>query len=283
MSGSTHTYFPSGADYPVSSLNITIASFGVQEPDCNHRHGPVVKAEHVLQYVTEGAGTLVIRGKSDGVAEGDLFYLPKNVLLTYYAQKSHPYRYHWLGIDGAGATQILGKIGLTADNPVMHVEGEELKKHFLLLEQAVRSNSLVGYLAANGRMMELLSYLLSLKSENLKTLENVGTAYVNTAVEYIKNNFGADLSVTQLADAVGLNRTYFSVLFKRHAGLSPVEYLMQYRLDQARKMLAQGMRVTEVAISCGFNSPANFSVQFKNATGLTPFEYRKSVLSAPRE
>ena len=94
-------------------------------------------------------------------------------------------------------------------------------------------------------------------------------------MQFVKNNFGEDIGVTDMAAAVGVGRSYLCVLFKKITDVSPVRYLIEYRINQAKKMLASGLGVTETAVNCGFNSPAHFSVQFKNVTGVSPSAFRR--------
>ena len=269
--------------FPLNNINLSIVNFGIQENDPTHRQGPVTKAEHVLQYITEGQGELIIKGKRYTVKEGDMFYLPKNVVLHYFSDKSNPYRYYWVGFDGTSARQLLALAGFSEETPVIRIERENILPIYKAIHAALCSRNIIGYVNANAALLNLFSAILSIRDGNLKTIKNVSVEYVSNAISFIQNNFSYDINVTAIADAVGLKRNYFCVLFKKHTGVSPVEYLMNYRINQARFMLAQGMHVTETAISCGFNSPSNFSAQFKRIIGQTPFEYRKNTFEKANE
>ncbi len=273
--GNNLSYFTSGKTYPINNLNLSLVNFGIQMSDPRHSQGPTIKTEHVLQYVYNGRGTLIIAGKSFEVSKGDLFYLPKNVVVTYFSDCNNPYEYYWLGVDGASAKSLINGIGLNESSPVKRIENEEIITNFEHLRRSVEKNSLSGFIEANSYMFKLVSLFLSTEEENNKILKNVSVESVNKAVYFIQSNFGKDINVTEISEAVGLNRNYFCGLFKKYTGSSPVDYLMSYRINQAKLMLANGMRVTETAISCGFNSPSNFGSQFKKSVGVTPSSYRK--------
>lgn len=273
------TYYTSAMDYPISNVNLSLINFGMQGRDEEHVHGPVIKTEHVFQFIFFGKGKLLIGENAYDLNEGDLFYLPKNKIVKYFSDKSSPYTYYWIGFDGASARQIISRIGISEENPVKRININELIPLFESMKEDILKGSLLGYIEANATMLKIFATLLSHEEEATKTIKNVSIDYVDKALYFIKTNFGKDINVTEISQAVGLKRNYFCGLFKKQTGLSPVDYLMQYRIEQAKLMLASGMHVTETATNCGFNSPSNFGAQFKRLTGKTPLNYRKSALS----
>lgn len=270
---------PKSLSVPPNDFSANIVNFGFQQKDSNHSQGPLTKTEHVLQYVVSGKGTLVLKGVKYSIKAADMFYLPKNTLLSYYSDKNEPYEYFWIGLDGVSVKQLIEKIGLSETEPVKNMPDECIIDTFVKIETSLCENNFAGLYRAHGELFNLLSLLLSYRSENLTPLKSTVNRYVENAVCYIETNFGMDINVTQIAKTVGLSRNYLCVLFGRHMGISPVKYLMNYRIEQSRKMLAQKLTVTETALNCGFNSPANFSVQFKKITGMSPVKYRTRIIT----
>ena len=84
-----------------------------------------------------------------------------------------------------------------------------------------------------------------------------------------------DINVNAIADALKINRSYFSVLFKKAMGVSPIQYLTELRISQACKLLAMGKTVVDTAILTGYNTPANFGYNFKRIMKMSPIEYKK--------
>lgn len=259
--------------FPIADTDFNIINFGFQDTDPNHRMKDI-KPEHVIQYIIGGAGFLELDGKIYKVKSGDLFYLPKNVLVHYYADKNNPYRYYWMDIDGTSARSLLERAGITPQNPVIHYNDSRIADIFAKIEPYIREDTFTGYLMAKGYAFELMSKLLSYKKENALKLQSASVEYVNKAIQFVKNNFNDNIGVNDMAAYIGIGRSYLCVIFKKLVSLSPVEYLIHYRISQAEKMLSMGLTVTETAINCGFNSPAHFSVQFKKITGKSPTKYR---------
>ncbi len=87
------------------------------------------------------------------------------------------------------------------------------------------------------------------------------------------------LTVEQVAEAVGMSRSAFSVLFKRLLKLGPMEYLNSWRLYRARQMLKKAdSTLMQISLAVGYSSEAALSRAFKRHYNLTPSEYRRSVL-----
>jgi len=88
-------------------------------------------------------------------------------------------------------------------------------------------------------------------------------------------------TVAELARGVGMSRTGFAVRFKEQAGVSPLDYLIQWRMQKAGDLLRQGEEnVEEVAQRVGYESGAAFSKAFKREMGLPQGSYRRAIATA---
>lgn len=95
------------------------------------------------------------------------------------------------------------------------------------------------------------------------------------AIGFIQINLQSSLKVSQLADRANLNTDYFSRLFHRYTGQSPVNYILQKRIERAQYLIITTKKQQEeIAILTGFENVYYFSRVFKKLTGLTPGGYR---------
>jgi len=96
-------------------------------------------------------------------------------------------------------------------------------------------------------------------------------------MDYIAKNYrDANLSVGQIADHFNLSATYLNVLFKQEMDITLKRYLSDYRIDHAKKLLKNSFyKITDICELCGYNNSNYFAKVFKEATGLTPLEYRR--------
>jgi len=101
------------------------------------------------------------------------------------------------------------------------------------------------------------------------------------AKEFLHDQMNRNPGVTELSAAVGMNVDHFSRMFKRSTGLAPHQYLGNIRLERAKHMLAEGRAsIIEIAYEIGYTNPSQFSAFFRKRTGLSPTEFRRSVLTA---
>lgn len=100
---------------------------------------------------------------------------------------------------------------------------------------------------------------------------------VECVKSYLKKNIAKKILMKDLAKDFGFVPSYFSMLFRNAEGKSPTEYLMDLRLEWAKKILKQEitMPVREVAERVGFQDALYFSKVFKKKTGMTPSRFRE--------
>lgn len=97
--------------------------------------------------------------------------------------------------------------------------------------------------------------------------------------EYIQENLDQPLTLEQLAKFCNLDPTYFHKLFKATVGRTPAKQVLHYRINAAKRALLDSrLRLEEVAHQCGFSSASYFCCKFKEVTGMTPMQYRNSVI-----
>ncbi|MGK3111743.1 AraC family transcriptional regulator [Candidatus Pantoea formicae] len=98
------------------------------------------------------------------------------------------------------------------------------------------------------------------------------------ALRRIENHFAESLSVEVLAAEVNMSVSAFHHNFKAVTQTSPLQYLKRYRLHQARLMMLQdGMKASAAAVRVGYESPSQFSREFKRYFGVTPGEEASRV------
>lgn len=96
------------------------------------------------------------------------------------------------------------------------------------------------------------------------------------ALNYINCHFFENPSLSQVAQIINYNDSYFSTLFKQYTGKNYTNYLLDLKIEHAKKLLKNNpMPIINACMSCGFNSISNFNRCFKKMTGMSPTEYKK--------
>lgn len=92
---------------------------------------------------------------------------------------------------------------------------------------------------------------------------------------YIGDHLDDDLTLDQLADVAGISKHHFSHLFKESMGVSPYQYVIRRRLDEAKHLLVRtDLSITRVALRTGFSSHSHLSKAFRNVEGVSPSAFR---------
>ena len=105
--------------------------------------------------------------------------------------------------------------------------------------------------------------------------------YVQRVINKINSSYMEKLSVTQMAQELGLNRSYLSRIFTARINMSIQDYILQIRISEAKRYLKHGYSITETALLSGFSSRTTFSSTFLRETGFTPVSWKKAILASP--
>ena len=124
---------------------------------------------------------------------------------------------------------------------------------------------------------ELLHLLISDAFFRVESNKKIPVTPIDEICSYIKKHYMEEISLDDLAAAVHLNKNYLVRQFKKSIGISPISYLIQIRMDHAKKLLTEtDLPVKSVAFHCGYKDPAFFGACFKKLFAATPVQYRLS-------
>lgn len=100
---------------------------------------------------------------------------------------------------------------------------------------------------------------------------------VKRAVAIMETRYSEPLSTQNIADDIGLERSYFSMFFKKHKGLPPHRYLTRLRVQKACVLMDRdNIPISDAADSVGLDSQ-NFARIFKREMGITPMQYKQRI------
>jgi len=158
-----------------------------------------------------------------------------------------------------------------SDNPKVY-EKEVYYKEYTKLNELQSS---AAQFETQGILLQILSRFM--KSERFKRGPvSAIPSVVMAAISYIQINIGSSLKVSELASRANLNTDYFSRLFQRYTGKSPVVYIVEQRIERAQYLIiTTNIQYGGIAELTGFDSQQYFCKMFKKITGLSPKEYRR--------
>lgn len=129
---------------------------------------------------------------------------------------------------------------------------------------------------SNGYLRILLAPFLNVGFSQTRTQVIEGMNRFASVIKYIQSHLAEELTLGVLSDVAGLHPTYFSNLFTRYMGISPVKYIHKMRIEKAQLMLlTSGDNLEAIARQAGFDDVFYFLRIFKREVGIPPGKYRR--------
>ncbi len=255
---------------------------GIEECMPNHSWGPGVRDHYIIHLIISGKGCFTANGKTHNLEAGQGFLICPGEIVSYKADSIMPWKYSWVGFHGLKAQQIINRAGLSIDVPTFRYNERDLLVESLdeMINEA-RSRR-PSDLMLSGLLYQFLARLVkSLDPWKSFTAKNSDSSiYVSKAVEYIEKTYSGPLSVSGIAHHLKIDRSYLSTLFSRHLGISPRDFIINYRINKACELLGNPLlSISDVARSVGYDDPLQFSKTFKKEKGVSPSHYRTEILN----
>lgn len=254
---------------PVRLLYVTHSSYDQGWHSSQHSHD---FAE--LFYIVEGEGSFIVNNTEYKVSKSQLIIINSNVSHTEKSSDSNSMEYITLGFDGMS----FNKKNSQSKESIIIYEDDRIEILLLiefLLAELDNDDSHVFYISQN--ILELI--IIKLKQYQDVKVEASSNQKINSTVyevkKYIDLNYSESLSLDDLAEVSHLNKYYLSHTFKEQTGLSPIEYLNETRIKNAKILLkSTNYSISEISSFTGFSSQSYFSQRFKKITDLSPRQYR---------
>lgn len=277
-----HTLFEVGTNPAPGGHDLAVLFSGEGMPIPRHKIGPIIHDYCLIHTVLSGEGSFECDGQRHLCRTGDTFVILPGVLFSYEAHERNPWHYKWVAFEEKGAPLLMADMGITPARPVIHCSEQEALEELSSMYSRIRCgfnqspHPWLEDLEASGWLKLLLHKLAMLNHSHLPNpdLSDIERG-VRQTERWISTQYHQQLSIDQMARALGYHRAHLSKLFKQHTGLSPMRYLMKVRIDKAKSLMNTSISIHEIAASVGFNDALYFSKQFRKWTGMTPSEYRK--------
>lgn len=221
------------------------------------------------------------------IGPGGLFMLPGGldfgVRLEGYLESLHLYLRHQIveevandfGVGGAGKVELVPKLGVR--DPM--IEQLALSVRDVLTNRNPGAQMYVDYVARLLAAHLLRKHTASGPSDLPSAAGGLTRAQVERAVDFMETNLSEPLTLADVANASGLSPSHFARRFKSATGAPPHQYLMQMRVERAKRLLLQHEPIAEIALSCGFTHQEHLTRIFRRMTGVTPASYRRAAQS----
>ena len=279
MPSSQNTYqvFPT-TDY----IDLVPYQYGREICRPGHSFGPAVRNHFLFHYVISGKGTLMSQDGQGNVTThevhaGQGFMIFPQQVNTYMADMEDPWVYTWIEFNGLRVGNTLELAGITPESPV-HTPGTDALRMTIEQEMLFLStHPEAPVLQLIGHLYLFFDCLVRSPTPAIQSsASKLQDMHVRTAIEFVERSYRSDITVADIAQATGLNPSYFGKLFKESTGQTPQQYLIRYRMSKAAELLKlTSLSVAEVGAEVGYPNQLHFSRAFKSVHGTSPRDWRR--------
>ena len=227
-----------------------------------HIYGPFRRKCFIFQYIVNGQGSFESPYGNYSPKSGDLIIMHRGDLVDYGCYGNDSWESIWIDFE---CTEKLPKVFETG---VIHCEElREIFWEFTKIKDMTHGQSAY----ATSLIWKIISIL-----DTDAPAPKYYSRYVNEALTIIHRHYIQKITVNSIAETINLNRSYFCDLFKKEVGVSPKEYIDNYRISASCEILKQSdLLLSEVAEKAGYSDLAAFSKAFKLHKGISPKQYRE--------
>ena len=267
-------------DLQETSSELSLIHVGREKCMPNHVFAGI-RDEFIIHFVLSGHGFYSCERNTCPISGGQMFLIRPGTEVVYCSDSRDPWTYVWFGFKGARAKSLLSQSGFSRDRLILPFENRDAFAS--VIDEMLEHNTLnpADSLFRESGLFKLFSLLAS-NAEGIPSLAvsepdaSAGSQYVSQAVDYINANYMHAISVTDIADHVGISRTYLNRLFHQVYNSSVQDFLMNYKLDKAAFLLINTeMPVKEISQNTGYRDPLVFSKAFKAKYDVSPKNYRE--------
>lgn len=240
-----------------------------------HRHDELVIA------VTEDGGSIVeSQGFTEEASPETLLVFNANEVQAGRMGRSCGWRYRSFYLEQPALATI--QAGLGVEGPVFFgqvaLRDRALVQSFLQLHHTLESQS--DPLLSQERLISAFGMLYQKSSRTRAHPHSPNfprdQALLKKAVEIVHSNLDAIPSVEWIASQLTLSQYQLVQLFKRTIGMTPHAYIIQARVENAKRDLGRGLPISDVALKSGFYDQAALTKYFKRTLGMTPLQYSQA-------
>lgn len=184
-----------------------------------------------------------------------------------------------LRILSSASTDLLARFHPCGENRITRLSAYNIERYITLTDEYLKISRSSEY-GCDLRAVYLLTELILFTNQlfgdpKRRKYDNVMPELVSSTMQYVEEHLTEDISLAKLSHILNYSSKYISVQFKAHTGLSLREYILDQRVECAKRFLAAGSSVSRACLDSGFSDYSNFIRSFKKKTGISPGRFRK--------
>ena len=231
---------------------------------------------YLIHFIESGLGTVTIDKKVYPQQKGSIILTRPKQTIIFSADKKTPWKYFWFAFCGTFAAELIERTFFKNGVFEFRLENDHLRD--MIVDSAIKlENSEEQDIYGLIVLFKLLNYLIEITRQKVLPVtskEKNNISHIYKAQEYIHLNYNKPIHTCDIAKTLNIDRTYFYRIFKTHTGLSPEEYLIDFRIQKAIQLLKETqLPITTIAQSVGYSYTSFYSI-FCKKMNTTPSCYR---------
>ncbi|KAB8136773.1 AraC family transcriptional regulator [Gracilibacillus oryzae] len=240
----------------------------------------------IFQYTLKGEGEITIDNQTTRLKAGEAFFVtvPSNHQY-YFPEDSEEWEFVHITLYGQEALRSFEEI-TRSDGHILTLDKNStpIQIIFNLYNEAVNNGISDVYQASSNAYTFLMELKRAIKSKGKAGLSKKYPKPVEKAIEFIHNNYSKPLALDDIVEASGVSKYHFSRLFNATMHITPLNYVVKIRMEQAVKLLKnKELTIEEIALKVGYANGNYFSKAFRSIIGVSPGKYRNNRSFIPFE
>lgn len=228
----------------------------------------------LLLFTINGNGYLKYHDQRYTLKPGQMFFIDCRETQYYATQQDDNWELIFLHFNGSESRKYFERIYENSGPVYSLTKNSCIPGNIIKIIELLKMKDKKVDIIGSCLITEVLTELL-LQSSNESTETNLIPACVQKSISLIEENFFNAINLDVLSHDSFISKYHLSRLFKRHTGYSPYEYLLNYRLTQAKIMLkSSNLNITEISKKVGFESTSHFIKIFSKQENTTPLKFR---------
>ncbi|MBR1970722.1 MAG: AraC family transcriptional regulator [Clostridia bacterium] len=239
----------------------------------NWENGDHVFEQNKFYYVTGGECSITVEGKTYNAKKGMWFFIPAGTVHKYHNYSNKTMEKYWIHFDLYPDSSLLKSLSLS--HYVNVSEDSAVTRLFDEYIKLKRNDSLTDKIEIKALLLRLVSEYIKLSKNSDIKVEKKMEDRIEKVLSYINTNLKKELTNEELAKICFLHPNHFIRFFKQKMGSTPQQYIMQKRMESAKRLIEQtDLNMAEIAEKTGFYDMAHLSKAFKKFYSMAPTQYK---------
>lgn len=231
---------------------------------------------HEFIFCLKGKGQVIVEGKRHRVEANQLFWLPVRWPHEHYPDAADPWEILWLRLDGSKLNNLMSLLEIQ-QHPVFHFDDpQKLTAIYDAIFGLMQSHTLVTEAQCDMVCSHLIFTLLESRRVDALRSPVIMHRGLGQLIYQIHSHYNEDWDIEKFMQFCQVSKSQLFRLFKSTFDQTPLKWLKNYRLSQARRLLVEtDAAIAAIAYQVGYNDPLHFSRDFHLSVGLSPSDFRR--------